>query len=82
MGGVDEGNLLVMDVERYILTRQVVVVEIKLFLWRCRFFRVLCTIDVSFLNGDDVVRFLPDGVFYLVTTGWFFYISFCENSIQ
>ena len=27
-----------------------------------------------------VPSFLPDGVFYLVTTGWIFDVSLCENS--
>ena len=40
-------------------------------------------IAVLSLYGDYVVRFfLPDGVFYLVTTGWIFYINLCENSIK
>ena len=35
------------------------------------------------LYGEYVVRFfLPDGVFYLVATGWIFYISLCENPIN
>ena len=36
------------------------------------------------LFGEYVVRsFLPDGVFfYFVTTGWIFYVSLCENSIN
>ena len=43
-----------------------------------------CTISAFSLYGEYVVRsFLPDGLvfFYLVTTGWIFYISLlCENS--
>ena len=35
------------------------------------------------LYEEYVVRFfLPDDVFYLVTTGWIFDISFCGNSIN
>ena len=43
-----------------------------------------CTIAIFSLYGEYVVRsFLPDGVFfYLVTTGWIFDISLCENSNQ
>ena len=35
-----------------------------LFLWRCRFFRDVCTITVLSLYGEYIVRFpLRDGVF-------------------
>ena len=58
-----------------------------LFIWRCRFFRVFfSTISAFSLYRKYVVRsFLPDGVFcffYLVTTGWIFDTSLCENSIN
>ena len=55
-----------------------------LFFFRCRFFRVLfCTISAFSLYEEYVVRpFLPNDVFYLVTTSWIFYISLCENSIN
>ena len=44
---------------------------------------IFCIIAVFSLYGEYVVRFsLPDGVFYLVTTGCIFYISLCENSIK
>ena len=44
---------------------------------------IFCNIAAFSLNGEYVVRsFLPNGVFYLVTTGWIFDISLCENSIQ
>ena len=44
---------------------------------------IFCTIAVSSWNGEYAVRsFLPDGVFYLVTTGWVFDSSLCENSIN
>ena len=55
------------------------------FIWRCHFFRVFfCTIlAFSLLYGEYVVRcFLPNGVFYLVTTGWIFDIILCNNSIN
>ena len=59
-----------------------------LFFWRCRFFRVFFPFFVPFplslCTVEYVVRsFLPNGVFYLVTTGWIFYISLsCENSTK
>ena len=44
---------------------------------------IFCTIAVLSLYGEYAVRFsLPDGVFYLLTTGCIFYISLCENSIK
>ena len=45
---------------------------------------IFCTSSTFSLYGEYVVRsFLPNGVFYLVTTGWIFYISLlCENSIN
>ena len=50
------------------------------------FLSIFCTISAFSLYGKYVVRsfFLPDGVFhsYLVTTGWVFDISLCENSIN
>ena len=56
-----------------------------LFLRRCRFSRVYCTIidEVFFLYGGYVVCFFSFWMvfFYLVTTGSIFYISlFCKNS--
>ena len=45
----------------------------------------LCTIAVFSLYGDYAIRFFsPSGwrFFYLVTTGWIFDISLCENSIN
>ena len=42
-----------------------------------------CPIAVFSLYGEYVVRsFLPVGLFYLVTTGWIFDISLCENSMK
>ena len=52
-----------------------------LFIWRCRFFRVFS----RFLLVWRVRRtFFPSGwcFFYLVTTGWIFDISLCENLIN
>ena len=48
------------------------------------FQRYTCTIAAFSLNGEYVVRFfLPNGVFYFVTMGWFFYSSIlCDNSIN
>ena len=45
---------------------------------------LFCTNPAFSLYGEYVVRsFLPDGVFfYLVTMGWIFDISLCENSIN
>ena len=45
---------------------------------------VFCTISAFTSYGEYVVRsFLPDdGVFYLVTAGWIFDITLCENSIN
>ena len=45
---------------------------------------IFCTIIAVFsLYGEYVVRsFLPNIVFCLVTTGWIFDISLCENSIN
>ena len=52
------------------------------FIWRCRFFRVF----FRFLFVVWRVRrtFFPSGwcFFYLVTTGWIFDISLCENPIN
>ena len=53
------------------------------FIWRCRFFRVffvplpfsLCMESTSYVLSFRMV------FFYLVTTGWIFDISLCENSI-
>ena len=57
-----------------------------LFLWRCRFFRVFCTIAVTFMDGEYYYRrtfSLPDDVFfYVVVTGWIFDTSLCDNSIN
>ena len=41
-------------------------------------------LPLSPLYGEYVVRsFLPNGVFYVVGTGWIFYIGLlCENSIN
>ena len=43
---------------------------------------IFCTIAVFSSYGKYVIRsFLPDGAFYLVTTGWIFDISLlCENA--
>ena len=48
------------------------------------FSEYFCTIAAFSLNGEYVVRSsLPNGdFFYLVTTGWVFEISLCENPIQ
>ena len=45
---------------------------------------MFCTIAAFSLNGEHVVRVLSFRMvfFYLVTTGWIFDISFCENSIN
>ena len=58
-----------------------------LFVWGCRFFRVfflffapfslsLCMESTSYVLSFRMVSF------YLVITGWIFYISLCENSIS
>ena len=49
------------------------------------FSEYFCVITVFSLYGEYVVLvrfFLPGGFFYLVTTGWIFDISVCENSIK
>ena len=47
------------------------------------FYEYFCTITVFSLYGEHVVCFfLPDGVVYFVTTGWIFYTSLCDNSIN
>ena len=44
---------------------------------------IFCTIPAFTLYGEYVVRsFLPNVFIYLVTTGWIFDISLCENSIN
>ena len=45
---------------------------------------IFCTIAVFSLYGEYVVRFLSFRMvfFYLMTTGWIFDISLCENSNQ
>ena len=60
-----------------------------LFLWRCRFFlfffpSIFCTIAVFFCMESSTSYVLSFRVvfFYLVTTGWTFDISLCENSIS
>ena len=55
-----------------------------LFIWRCRFFQVffvpfplsLCMESTSYVLSFRMV------LFYVVTTGWIFDISLCENSIN
>ena len=42
------------------------------------FFRFLFVWTIEYV----VRSFLPNGVFYLLTTGWIFDISLCENSIK
>ena len=49
-------------------------------IWRYRFFRFFCTISAFSLYGEyDLRSFLPNGVFYLVTTGWIFGIGLRAN---
>ena len=55
-----------------------------LFIWRCRF---LCICFVPFplslcMETTSYVLSFRMVFFYLVTTGWIFYISLCENSIN
>ena len=56
---------------------------IHFFIWRCRFFRVFFPLSLCM---DYRVRrtFFPSGwrFFYRVTTGWIFYTSLCEKSIN
>ena len=54
------------------------------FLWETSLFpSIYCTISAFSLYGEYVVRpFLPNCFFYLVTTGWIFDISLCENSVN
>ena len=56
-----------------------------LFPWRCRFFlsEYFCTITVFSLYVEYVVQVFSFRIvfFYLVTMGWIFDISLCENSI-
>ena len=45
------------------------------------FTSIFCTIAVFSFCGEFVARsFLPDDVFFFVTTGWIFDMSLCENS--
>ena len=62
----------------------IVYIHICLFVWRCRFFRVFFLYHFRFLFVWRVRRtFFSFRMvfFYLVTTGWIFDISLCENSI-
>ena len=44
---------------------------------------IVCTIAVFSFYGEYAVRsFLPDVFFYLMTTGWIFYVSLRENSVN
>ena len=47
---------------------------------------IFCTIAVFVLYNMESTQaigfFVPDSVFYLVTTGWMFYIRLCENSTK
>ena len=55
-------------------------VSFLLFIWRCRFFEYF--FRFLFVIGEYGVYVLSFRMifFYLVTTGWIFYISLCENS--
>ena len=58
----------------------------RLFIWRCRFFRVFFdTISAFYLYGEYVYVLFFRMVFflsYLVTTGWIFDVIVCDNSIN
>ena len=56
-----------------------------LFIWRCRFFRVFFFVPFPLsLCMESTSYVLPSGwcFFYLVTTGWIFYIGLCESLIN
>ena len=58
-----------------------------LFFWRCRFFRFFCLFFVPFplslcMEGTSYVLSFLMVFFYLVTTGWIFDTSLCENSVN
>ena len=50
-----------------------------LFIWRCRFFRVFFPVSLCMESTSYVLSFRMV-LSYLVTTGWIFDISLCENS--
>ena len=55
-----------------------------LFTWRCRFFQ-FCFVPLPFslcMESTSYVFSFQMVFFYLVTTGWIFGISLCENSIN
>ena len=43
---------------------------------------IFCTITVFYLHVEYVLFYFQILFFYLVTTGWIFYISLCEDSIN
>ena len=64
--------------------RQPHVFLILSFFWRCRFFRVFFvpfTLSLCMESASYVLSFRMV-FFYLVTTGWIFDISLCDNSIS
>ena len=57
------------------------------FIWRYRFFRVFFVplLPFSLINSTEITPYVLSFrmvFFYLVTTGWTFDISLCENSIN
>ena len=59
----------------------VILVFFILFIWRCRFFRVF-VVPLSFsfcIVSTSYILFFWMVIFFLVTTGWIFDTSLCEN---
>ena len=58
--------------------------RVSLFIWRCRFFRVFFVLFPLSLGMESTSYVLSFRMvfFCLVTTGWIFDISLCENSIN
>ena len=79
----------------YLTTSYVYFVTTVCVLFRFCFFLFFVSLEMSlfpsifvplpfslYIESTPYVSFLPDGVFYLVTTGWIFGISLCESSIS
>ena len=72
------------DIQGALIATRVSFFSHFLFIWRCRFLRVFFVLLPFSLCMESMsyVFFFRMVVFYLVTTGWTFYISLYENSIN